>query len=51
MALKYMGVASIPVDRISDPDEIAEAVCYLVSSDAAFVSGATIDINGGMYMR
>lgn len=48
---KYMGVAAVPLGRIGLPEEIAAAVSYLVSPGAAFVTGATIDVNGGMLMR
>jgi 3-oxoacyl-[acyl-carrier protein] reductase len=48
---KYLGTASVPLGRIGLPDEIAAAVSYLVSPGAAFVTGATLDVNGGMSMR
>ncbi len=41
---------SIPVKRLGEPEEIAAAVTYLASDDAGFVTGAVIDINGGMFM-
>jgi len=37
--------------RPARPDEIASAVLYLASEEAAFVNGACLDINGGMLMR
>jgi 3-oxoacyl-[acyl-carrier protein] reductase len=48
---KYLGTASVPLGRIGLPDEIAAAVGYLVSPGAAFVTGATLDVNGGLFMR
>lgn len=48
---KYLGVAQVPLGRIGVPEEIAAAVSYLVSPGAAFVTGATLDVNGGMSMR
>ena len=36
--------------RIGEPDEIAAAVCYLASDEAAFVTGAMLDINGGAFI-
>lgn len=43
--------ARIPLGRLAQPDEIAAAVCYLASDRAAFITGATLDINGGLYVR
>ena len=48
---KYMGTAGVPLGRIGLPEEIAAAVSYLVSPGAGFVTGATLDVNGGMSMR
>lgn len=48
---KYLGVSAVPLGRIGLPEEIAEAVSYLVSSGAAFMTGATLDVNGNMQMR
>jgi 3-oxoacyl-[acyl-carrier protein] reductase len=48
---KYMGTAAVPLGRIGLPEEIAAAVSYLVSPGAGFVTGATLDVNGGMSMR
>ncbi len=41
---------AIPVGRLGKPEEIAEMVAFLASDSAAFITGAVIDINGGMYM-
>ncbi len=41
----------IPLGRLAQPREIAEAACYLASDSAAFITGATLDINGGIYLR
>ncbi len=43
--------AHIPLGRFARAEEIAEAVCFLVSDRAAFVTGATLDVNGGLYLR
>jgi 3-oxoacyl-[acyl-carrier protein] reductase len=48
---KYLGVAQVPLGRIGVPEEIAAAVAFLVSPGGAFVTGATIDVNGGLAMR
>lgn len=42
--------AKIPLGRLGEVDEIAAAVLYLASSVAAYITGATLDINGGLYM-
>jgi len=41
----------IPLGRFAQPDEIAEAVCFLATDRAAFITGTTIDVNGGLYLR
>ena len=43
--------AAIPVGRIAYPREIAAAVLYLCSEDAAYVTGHTLNVNGGMYFQ
>ena len=43
-------VAQIPVGRLARPEEIAAAVAFLASADAAFITGANLDVNGGQYM-
>jgi len=43
-------VANIPVGRLGTAMEIARSVAYLASDDAAFITGATLTINGGQYM-
>ena len=48
---KYLGLAQVPLGRIGTPDEIAATASFLVSPGGAFVTGATIDVNGGMSMR
>ncbi|MCR9261356.1 MAG: 3-oxoacyl-ACP reductase FabG [Pseudomonadaceae bacterium] len=39
----------IPLGRMGEVDEVAGAVAYLVSEDAAYITGQTLHINGGMY--
>jgi len=43
--------AGIPVGRLGLVDEIARAVVFLASDDAGFITGATLNINGGQYMQ
>lgn len=40
----------IPANRLGEPDEIAATVAFLVSDGAAYITGETIHVNGGMYM-
>ncbi len=43
-------LAQVPAGRLGEPREIAEAVLFLASDGAAYVTGQTISVNGGMYM-
>ena len=41
---------SIPLKRLGDPNDLAETAVFLASSGGNFITGATLDINGGLYM-
>jgi len=43
--------SKIPLGKFAEPDDIANAVCFLASEDASFITGATLDVNGGLLMR
>lgn len=43
--------AQIPLGRLAMPQEIAKAVSYLASEHAAYITGETLNINGGQYMH
>ncbi|HZD25236.1 MAG TPA: acetoacetyl-CoA reductase [Alphaproteobacteria bacterium] len=43
-------VATIPVGRLGNADEIGRAVLFLVADEATFVTGSTISVNGGQHM-
>jgi 3-oxoacyl-[acyl-carrier protein] reductase len=43
-------MAATPLKRMALPEEIAGAVAYLASDDAAFVTGAVLPVNGGLRM-
>src|SRR5210317_77688 len=44
-------VGQIPVGRLAEPSEIAALASYLCSDEAGFITGATMNINGGQYMQ
>jgi 3-oxoacyl-[acyl-carrier protein] reductase len=50
-ATKAHLAAQIPIGRFAHPEEIANAVAFLASDQAAFITGATLDVNGGLYLR
>ncbi|MGN1009107.1 MAG: SDR family NAD(P)-dependent oxidoreductase [Butyricicoccus sp.] len=41
----------IPLGRAATPEEVAHAVCFLASDKAAYLTGITLDVNGGEYMH
>jgi len=41
----------IPLGRLGAPEDIAAAVAFLASSQAAYITGTTLHVNGGMYMN
>jgi 3-oxoacyl-[acyl-carrier protein] reductase len=40
----------IPLGRLGSPEEVAAVVAFLVSPQAAYITGTTVHVNGGMYM-
>ena len=43
-------IDTIPSKRLGESNEIAEMVLYLISEKASYINGATLSINGGLYM-
>ncbi len=48
--LKTKILPQIPIGRLGEAEEIAAAVVYLASDEAAWITGSTLSINGGQYM-
>ncbi|QCT20868.1 SDR family oxidoreductase [Jejubacter calystegiae] len=44
-------VSRIPVGRVSQPEEIADIGVFMISPKASYMTGATLDVTGGMLMR
>jgi 3-oxoacyl-[acyl-carrier protein] reductase len=42
--------AKIPLKRLGTPADVAAAVCFLASDEAAYITGQVLAVNGGMYM-
>jgi len=40
----------VPMKRLGQPDDVARAVLFLASLEAGYITGATLNVNGGMYM-
>lgn len=40
----------IPLRKLGEPEDVANAVAFLASDDAKYITGETIQVNGGMYM-
>jgi NAD(P)-dependent dehydrogenase (short-subunit alcohol dehydrogenase family) len=43
-------LAKVPLKRGGQPEDIANAVKFLASDDAAYITGHVLAVNGGMYM-
>jgi 3-oxoacyl-[acyl-carrier protein] reductase len=44
-------ISSIPLNREGLPEDVANSVLFLVSDFSSFISGETLEVNGGMFMR
>jgi 3-oxoacyl-[acyl-carrier protein] reductase len=48
---KHHGERRIPVGRLGKPQEVAAVVRFLVSDEAAFITGQTVNVNGGLFCQ
>src|SRR3984957_10387696 len=48
--LKQSAVKQIPLGRVGSPEDVAGAVAFLASDDAAYITGHVLNVNGGMLM-
>jgi len=46
-----ISIEGIPVGRMASPEEIASAVSFLASENSGYITGITLDVNGGQLMR
>jgi 3-oxoacyl-[acyl-carrier protein] reductase len=43
-------LTQVPIGRIGQPDDIAQAAKFLASEEAGYITGQVLAVNGGMYM-
>ncbi len=48
--VKEAFIAKIPMGRFGEPKEVADAVAFLLSDHASYITGETLKVNGGMFM-
>jgi 3-oxoacyl-[acyl-carrier protein] reductase len=48
--MKESGLKAIPLGRIGTTDDVAAAVRFLASEEAAYITGHVLNVNGGMLM-
>ena len=49
-AVKEEMIKTIPLGRVAQPEEVAKAVCFLVSDCASYITGQVLNVDGGMVM-
>ena len=48
--LKQKMLAAVPLGRMGQPEDVANAVKFLASDEASYITGHVLAVNGGMYM-
>jgi 3-oxoacyl-[acyl-carrier protein] reductase len=48
--MKEKLLANIPLRRMGEPEDVASAVKFLASDEAAYITGHVLSVNGGLYM-
>jgi 3-oxoacyl-[acyl-carrier protein] reductase len=43
-------MASVAVPRLGEPEDVAEAVAFLASPAASYITGVVLNVSGGLYM-
>ncbi len=43
--------SNLPVGRLTEPDDIAAAACFLLSDEARQITGITLDVDGGNHLQ
>ncbi|MGH8029404.1 MAG: 3-oxoacyl-ACP reductase FabG [Arenimonas sp.] len=43
-------LGQVPLERLGQPDDVAAAVAFLASKEAGYITGETLNVNGGLYM-
>ena len=44
-------VNAIPMRRVGRPEDVADGITFLASERASYITGITLDINGGVFMK
>ena len=48
-AVRAEWVSKVPLARFGTPDDVAQAICFLASDEASYITGQVLAVNGGMY--
>lgn len=48
---KQKNIENALLKRAGKPQEVAKVICFLISEDSSYITGTTIDVNGGLYIR